>query len=181
MSDIYHTPDWGLSLPTLHFDGATPVDVNIGGYGWVLEVDEEEVALDYGKFKTSKGTLSSHYAEFVAVTKGMEAALEMGYQKIKIKGDNKQVIAALNRNRAFDSPDVQRAADEAHRLFNSFPSLREAEWVRRELNQRADELADLGLHRSQKQTVGSVTGEITVEVDPVNINPHSPTITGQRT
>ena len=137
-----HSPSWGLDLPELFFDGATPVDENIGAYGWVFREQGQVSAKGSGAFSRSNGDLTSHYAEFVGVVKGLHHLLEMGYDRVLIKGDNLQVIRSLQNPTHWDDQRIQNGADLARELFHRFPSQTRAEKIPREQNINADALAN---------------------------------------
>lgn len=141
MEFISRAPSWGIDLPELYFDGGTSMGENIGTYGWLIRDDDEVVRRGYGAIRRSRGPLTSHYAEFVGAIKGLQAMLDLNYNRVRVKGDNIHVLGSLKGPSDWDDPEIQQAADLARRLFHSFSSIKEAKKIHRSANSEADALA----------------------------------------
>ena len=160
MDFFSQTPSWGISLPELYFDGGTPIEKNIGTYGWVIRENGQFVQNGFGAFRRSNGDLTPHYAEFVAAIKGLQTMLDLGYDRVRVKGDNIHVIQSMRKSSTWDDPQIQQGADLARRLFHSFTSLKEVQKIHRSNNVEADGLARRALHIYQDSTLQAETDPI---------------------
>ncbi|MDR5657637.1 reverse transcriptase-like protein [Halodesulfurarchaeum sp. HSR-GB] len=172
MEFISRTPSWGIDLPELYFDAGTTLGENIGTYGWVIRDEGEVIRRGYGAIRRSQGNLTSHYAEFVGAIKGLQTMLDLGYDRVRVKGDNIHVLGSLERPSNWDDPQIQQGADLARRLFHSFSSIKEVQKIHRSENSEADALARDAFAIYQDSSEGA-------EVDPI-LNHSEPTPSKRR-
>lgn len=133
-----------------NFDGAgTPTTP--GGWGWVL-YDDAANELTSACGSMPEGATSNE-AEYTAVTDALRAAAQMyeaardaneALPRFTIRGDSQLVINQLSGAWGVREPRLQVLHAEAHALLFALRGGWGLEWVRREQNQRADELSKKG-------------------------------------
>jgi len=123
---------------TLYFDGAC-LPFNPGGvasYGYAIISDE---VLYRGKgIAAEKGT--NNVAEYTALIKGLEKALELGISKLIVRGDSQLVIYQMVGIYAVRSKRILPLWEKANDLAKKFKTIR-FEWVPRDRNRIADDLS----------------------------------------
>ena len=89
---------WRSSLDDwwLLFDGASKGNPGKAGGGGILLEPNGSTKLT---FAWGLGHASNNQAEFLALWQGINQALKLGINKIKIAGDSKQVVDAINLNK----------------------------------------------------------------------------------
>ncbi|ADC64740.1 ribonuclease H [Ferroglobus placidus DSM 10642] len=123
----------------LYFDGAC-LPVNPGGiatYGFVIITPSGEIVKEKG-IAAEKGT--NNIAEYTALIRGLEKALELGIDELIVRGDSQLAIYQMNGVYAVKSPNIIPLWQRAMELAGKFRKIR-FEWVPREQNSAADELS----------------------------------------
>ncbi|MFB6071004.1 MAG: ribonuclease HI [Halanaeroarchaeum sp.] len=123
-----------------YFDGASRGNPGPAAIGWVL-VDGDGIVADGGE---RIGRATNNQAEYEALIRVLEVANRYSYDEVELRGDSqlivKQVTGAWNTN----DPDLKEKRVRVHELLASFD-----DWsithVPREVNERADELANEAL------------------------------------
>lgn len=124
----------------LHFDGASRGNPGPAAVGYVLVSGDGIVAED----GETIGRATNNQAEYEALIRGLETATKYGFDEIVVKGDSqlivKQVKGAWNTN----DPELKEKRIRVRELLKEFD-----DWslthVPREVNERADELANEAL------------------------------------
>lgn len=120
----------------LYFDGASRGNPGPAAIGWVIVSGDGIVSEGSRRI----GTKTNNQAEYEALIAGLEAAVDLGFEEVTIRGDSelivKQVSGAWNTN----DPELQMKRVRVHELLAQI-----SEWtiehVPREINRRADKLA----------------------------------------
>ena len=86
-------------------------------------------------------------AEYKALIKGLEIALENGIDKIRVYLDNQLVVDQINDKAAVIRPHLKPLCEKALNLLKSFPDQR-VYWVPRKRNTEADKLAREALNKN---------------------------------
>ena len=121
----------------VYFDGASRGNPGPAAIGWVV-VTDGGIAAEGGE---RIGRRTNNQAEYEALVCALEAAVDLGYDEVHVRGDSelivKQVTGAWNVN----DPELRELRVDALELLENFE-----EWtlqhVPREINERADELAN---------------------------------------
>lgn len=123
----------------MHFDGAClPINPNgVATYGYVIFAEGKIVEKGSG-IAAEKGT--NNIAEYTAMIKGMERALELGFDELIVRGDSQLAINQMIGLYAVRSPNIYPLWEKAQKLARRFRKIR-FEWVPREQNEVADELS----------------------------------------
>ncbi|MEZ0233542.1 MAG: ribonuclease HI family protein [Actinomycetota bacterium] len=90
------------------------------------------------------GTATNNVAEYTAVIRGLERALELGAASVLLRSDSQLLINQLTGRYRVKSPHLQPLHRRVRQLAAGFDSI-EFEHVRRERNTEADRLANQGV------------------------------------
>lgn len=137
---------FGLSKMVLHTDGASRGNPGEAGIGIVI-YDENGVPMR--EIARYLGKVTNNIAEYTALIEGLRAATELGAKDIIIRSDSELMVRQVMGEYKVRNQGLQPLFVEARRLLMHFHYWR-LEYVPRELNRRADELANEGI--DQKQT-----------------------------
>ena len=124
----------------VYFDGASRGNPGPAAVGWVLVSGDGIVAQGGERI----GRATNNQAEYAALVRALEVAVDYGFDEIELRGDSelivKQVTGAWNVN----DPELREKRVRVRELLDRF-----ADWslthVPREVNERADELANEAL------------------------------------
>ncbi|WP_158057570.1 ribonuclease HI [Halorussus halophilus] len=123
-----------------YFDGASRGNPGPASVGWVI-VTSDGIAAE-GSERIGRAT--NNQAEYEALIRVLKAARDYGFDTIEVKGDSqlivKQVTGAWNTN----DPDLREHRVTVHELLREFDDW-ELQHVPREINERADKLANEAL------------------------------------
>ncbi|MFC5970647.1 ribonuclease HI [Halomarina salina] len=121
----------------VYFDGASRGNPGPAAVGWVI-VTGDGIAAEGGE---TIGRATNNQAEYAALTRALEAAADLGFDSLQIRGDSqlvvKQVKGAWNTN----DPELREKRVRVRELLREFDDW-SLEHVPREINDRADELAN---------------------------------------
>jgi ribonuclease HI len=106
------------------------------GTGWIL---------DYSRYI---GLATNNIAEYTALLDGLKLALESGVRKLDHRADSQLMVRQLEGAYKVKSPELKPLFDEAKKLIRSLESFKTSH-VRRELNKRADELANIAMDQAE--------------------------------
>ena len=120
----------------LYFDGASRGNPGPAAIGWVL-VDASGIVAESGD---RIGRTTNNRAEYEALIRGLEAALEFGFDDVRVRGDSELVVRQIRGEWETNEPALRERRVTALELLDRFD-----DWaishVPRELNDRADDLA----------------------------------------
>jgi ribonuclease HI len=139
----------------LYFDGTCPGNGTPeahGGWGWSLQVGGEERDAGAGPVA---GKATSNVAEYEALIAALRALLHKaaGLQSVTIRGDSQLIINQVNGHWSCNAPHLRRQLALVENLVRDLSAKGVDlcfEWIPRDQNGRADELADVGLEAIQK-------------------------------
>ena len=126
-------------------DGASKGNPGPASYGAVLFWGDGSLALE---LFDAIGIATNNHAEYRAVIAGLEAAKQLaledpGLRTIHIQMDSKLVVEQLSGRWKIKNSDLQQLAIYAQQLMRDFEV--KLEWIPREMNSHADELANRAL------------------------------------
>ena len=142
------TPTVGVKEAVLHVDGASFGNPGPSGIGYVLISDGrtlEEVSLDVGW-----GT--NNQAEYRGLEAGLRAAKGHGVRDLTVKSDSQLLVRQMTGEYKVKDSHLRLLKSEIDHLVASFDRVR-FEYVPREYNARADELAKAGATEAQLRGV----------------------------
>lgn len=109
-------------------------------YGWMIQENHRIIGQGFGAHNNFIGA-TSNAAEYFALIHGLEALLDLGYEKRKIliRGDSKTVIEQMQHLAGVSSESVMPIFEHAQTLAAQFHHLK-WHWVPRKYNKASDKL-----------------------------------------
>ncbi|MCE5313938.1 ribonuclease HI family protein [bacterium] len=135
-----------MSKVIIYTDGASKGNPGDAGIGVVISSPEGEVLREIGEYI---GKTTNNVAEYSALIRGLKEAADLGATHIEISTDSELMARQLTGVYKVKSPNLQPLYAEAVGLIRHFASVSISHVVR-ELNSRADELANLGVKNRSK-------------------------------
>jgi ribonuclease HI len=124
----------------VYFDGAARGNPGPAAIGWVL-VTSDGIAAE-GSERIGRAT--NNQAEYEALIHALEAALDYGFEELRIKGDSQLIVKQVRGVWDTNDPTLREKRIRVRELLDRID-----EWsidhVPREINDRADELANEAL------------------------------------
>jgi ribonuclease HI len=124
----------------LFSDGASRGNPGPAAVGVSILDDKSEVAT----ISEVIGVQTNNFAEYTALIRGLEQAKAAGYSDLECFADSELMIKQLNGIYKVKNPQIKVLYDQIIKLKSAFQSIKFIH-VRRHLNKRADELANLAL------------------------------------
>ncbi len=128
-------------------DGAARGNPGPAGIGVVLKTPEGEILATEAEFV---GHTTNNVAEYRALLRGLERALECGVRHLEVRADSELLIRQLLGQYRVKSEGLRPLFQKASELLRRFASTRLVH-VRRELNTEADRLANEGIRRAARR------------------------------
>jgi ribonuclease HI len=109
-------------------------------YGWMIEEDHRIIGKGFGAHNNFISA-TSNAAEYFALIHGLEALLDMGYEKRKIliRGDSRTVIDQMQYSVSVSSASIRPVFEHAQTLAAQFHHLK-WHWIPRKYNKASDRL-----------------------------------------
>jgi ribonuclease HI len=127
---------------TIHTDGASRGNPGAAAYAYVIARDSEPVIEEAGCL----GELTNNQAEYTALVKVLEHALELGPDhRLLVHSDSELMVKQMNGEYQVKNEDLRPLYDQARRLARRFTGPVTFRHVRRGQNSRADELCNEAL------------------------------------
>ena len=124
----------------VYFDGASRGNPGPAAIGWVIVTGGGIVAEGGERI----GEATNNRAEYEALVRALEAANEYGFDVVELKGDSELVVKQVRGEWNTNAPGLRERRVRVHELLREFD-----DWsighVPREINERADELANEAL------------------------------------
>ena len=121
----------------LYFDGGSRGNPGPAAVGWVLVTGDGIAAEDGERI----GRATNNQAEYEALVRGLEAAVDVGFDELAVRGDSELVVRQVRGEWDTNDPRLREQRLRARELL-----ARVEEWsidhVPREINDRADELVN---------------------------------------
>jgi ribonuclease HI len=131
----------------LRFDGGSRGNPGLAGAGMVI-YDSHEREIWHG-WKYLGRNMSNNLAEYTAINLGLQHAQSMGIERIRCEGDSLLIVKQLSGSYKVKSENLITIFAETQNLMKKFKSC-EVKHIRRNLNKRADELANEGASKDYK-------------------------------
>jgi ribonuclease HI len=145
---------------TLHTDGGARGNPGPAGIGVVLAADNEGPPRELARYI---GEATNNVAEYSALIAGLELALEDGVSEIEVYVDSELVAAQLEGRWKIKNDRLRALAARAQSLMAKF-EIASIRHVRRDLNARADELANEAMDAGMATGAGSA-GALSLDLD----------------
>ena len=125
-------------------DGGSRGNPGLSGSGAVvIDGDTGEILAEIGLYG---GIASNNVAEYKAMIAGVRRAIEIDPDAVlHVRMDSKLVVEQMSGRWKIKHPDMADLAAQARELLTGTPV--KFEWIPREINTRADRLANLAMDR----------------------------------
>ncbi|WP_226021731.1 ribonuclease HI [Halomicrobium salinisoli] len=123
-----------------YFDGASRGNPGPAAVGYVLVTDEGIVAEGGERI----GRATNNRAEYEALVKVLEVASDYGFDDVRVRGDSELIVKQVRGEWNANDPDLRERRVRVRELLTEFDEW-SIEHVPREINDRADELANEAL------------------------------------
>lgn len=140
----------------LEFDGASRRNPGPSGFGAVIYDDDTgHILKELTGYIGDENT--NNQAEYAGLVAGLHAMKEMGFKRVKVRGDSKLVIHQVLGKWSVKNEILKKYHEKAIALIKSFESF-EAEHVLREFNTEADRLSNVAIDEWVAHTDTSAEG-----------------------
>ncbi|UTF52573.1 ribonuclease HI [Natronosalvus rutilus] len=128
----------------VYFDGGARGNPGPAGIGWVIVTSEGIVA----EGSEAIGRATNNQAEYEALIAALEAARDYGYDELHVRGDSELIVKQVRGEYNTNNPELREKRVTVHELLREFDEWA-LEHVPREVNDRADALANEALDQAQ--------------------------------
>lgn len=135
--------DWPTEV-TIYTDGASRGNPGPASIGIYVTDAEGNALMELGE---RLGHQTNNFAEYSAVIRGLQLALEYGAKRVHLRSDSELMVKQMTGVYKVKSPAIQPLHSQAMALIRRFDNVR-FEHVRREFNSTADRIANEALDRS---------------------------------
>jgi ribonuclease HI len=125
---------------TMHIDGAARGNPGPAAYAVVLNRPGEAVVEEADTI----GTASNNVAEYTALLRGLELAIDLGVKQLAVFSDSELMVKQMNGEYRVKNADLLPLYEEANRLKKLVGAVTLSH-VRREQNARADAIGNQAL------------------------------------
>ncbi|WP_435117296.1 ribonuclease HI [Halolamina sp. C58] len=130
----------GSGRAHVYFDGASRGNPGPAAVGWAI-VSSDGVVAEGGE---EIGRRTNNQAEYEALLRALRAARDLGLDEIDVRGDSQLVVKQLRGEWNTNDPELRELRVTARELLREFDRW-DVEHVPREINERADDLANEAL------------------------------------
>jgi ribonuclease HI len=124
----------------VYFDGASRGNPGPSAVGYVL-VTGDGIAAEGGE---RIGRATNNRAEYEALIRALEVAREFGFDEVVVRGDSQLIVRQVRGEWDTNDPELRERRVRVRELLDGFETW-SIEHVPREINDRADELANEAL------------------------------------
>ncbi len=124
----------------VYFDGACRGNPGPAAIGWVI-VSSDGIVAEGGE---RIGRTTNNQAEYEALISALDAARDYGYDEVHVRGDSELIVKQVRGEYDTNNPELREKRVTVHELLTAFDEWT-LEHVPREVNTRADELANEAL------------------------------------
>lgn len=128
----------------IHCDGASRGNPGEAGIGVLIESENGEVLEEYYEYI---GVATNNESEYKALIKSLELSTNHTRQSVKVYSDSELVVKQLNKEYKVKSKGLKPLYTRVKNLEQNFSKVKYFH-VKRDLNERADELANQALDES---------------------------------
>ncbi len=137
-----------MSEAIIHIDGAARGNPGPAAFAVVIEQPGRSAVEE----SATLGTATNNVAEYTALVRALELAVEMGIQKATVYSDSELMVKQMSGEYRVKHPDLQPLHQAASHLRKQIGSVTITH-VRREQNKRADELCNIALDGAKPKPV----------------------------
>jgi probable phosphoglycerate mutase len=149
-------------LVIVEADGGSRGNPGPAGYGAVvLDPATRAILAERSAFI---GVATNNVAEYRGLIAGLEAARELGAQRVRVRMDSKLVVEQMRGTWQVKHPNLRPLAREATRLRQEFAEV-SFDWIPREQNRHADRLANEAMDAAADTTARAAAAPTRDEPD----------------
>ena len=124
----------------VYFDGACRGNPGPSAVGWVI-VSGDGIVAEGGH---TIGRATNNQAEYEALIEGVSVARDYGFDEVDVRGDSELIVKQVRGEWSTNDPELREYRVTVRELLTAFESW-SLEHVPREINERADDLANEAL------------------------------------
>tara|TARA_B110000977_G_C10814277_1_gene391558 strand:+ start:159 stop:557 length:399 start_codon:yes stop_codon:yes gene_type:complete len=130
-------------MHSMYFDGASRGNPGQASFGGVIYDEDKHEMINY---KKKIGIETNNFAEYSGLLAGLKVCIQHNVRKVNVFGDSKLAVEQVNGNWKVKSANIKPLYEEIISLVTreNFDKIT-FQHVKRKLNKRADELANLAL------------------------------------
>ena len=133
-----------------YVDGGARGNPGPAGYGARIEDEDGNLLAElYGPL----GVATNNVAEYNGLLAALKWAVDHGHRDVHIRADSELLVKQMRGEYKIKNPGLQPLAGRARLLMMEIGSVT-FEHVRRELNQEADRLSNLGMDEAEGKKLG---------------------------
>lgn len=125
----------------VYFDGASRGNPGPAAVGWAVVTSDGIVAEEGERI----GETTNNRAEYEALVRALEAARDYGVDEVDVRGDSQLVVKQVRGEWKTNDPGLRERRVKVRELLDDFDRW-SLEHVPREINERADDLANEALN-----------------------------------
>lgn len=133
----------GSDRAHVYFDGGARGNPGPAGIGWVIVSSDGIV----GEGSEAIGRATNNQAEYEALLAALEAARDYGFSAVHVRGDSELIVKQVRGEYDTNDPTLREKRVTVHELLGAFDEWT-IEHVPREVNERADALANEAMDRA---------------------------------
>jgi ribonuclease HI len=138
---------------TLHVDGASRGNPGSSGIGAVITDARGKTVREISEYI---GTTTNNVAEYTALIRGLEEALELGATSVQVNADSELLVRQVTGIYKVKAPHLRRFHELAVGLLSKFKEVKVTH-VPRHLNADADKLATAGARMGDSKPESGTT------------------------
>jgi ribonuclease HI len=131
----------------IHTDGASRGNPGAAAFAYVIEHGDDTV-----EEAGCLGTMTNNQAEYTALVKALEHALQLGGNRVVLHSDSELMVKQMRGEYKVKNEELRGLYEEARRLAGRFKGGVTYRHVRREMNKRADQLCNEALDGKRELT-----------------------------
>ncbi len=136
-----------MKTVTIYTDGASRGNPGDAGIGVVIAAEDGKILREFGEYI---GKTTNNIAEYSALIRGLREAADLGAEAVNISTDSQLMAFQLTGVYKVKSPNLKPFYQEAMSLLQRFRKVTISH-VLRDLNKRADQLANEGINKHMKE------------------------------
>lgn len=136
-----------MKTVTIYTDGASRGNPGDAGIGVVVAAEDGTILREIGEYI---GKTTNNVAEYSALIRGLREAIDLGADSVQISTDSQLMAFQLTGIYKVKSPNLKPFYQEAMNLLQRFRKVTVSHVVR-DLNKRADQLANEGINKHRKE------------------------------
>jgi ribonuclease HI len=156
-----------MKTAVIYSDGASKGNPGDAGIGVVISDTEGNVVREVAEYI---GKQTNNVAEYSALIRGLHEAADLGATRVEIRTDSELLARQLTGVYKVKAANLKPLFEEAIALLRVFERVSISHVVR-ELNKRADELANEGVEKHRNNRPGAGPGHAKPSASPANRPP----------